>query len=119
MERASWKKDTNMNQYTPDQLRELFDIIKNIGAYPSSAVKAFMSDETNLAINSIVLCKDSASVYKNLSYFKKGAGIHIEEHNKRRKVRDFIFDVEKDNIPLYINDKLLHPILIWRLQKSL
>jgi hypothetical protein len=74
-----------------------------------------MSDDTNFATNNIVICKSSAALYKNMCYVRKDSS----KQTKMAKVRDFIFNVEKDSIPLYINDELLRPILIWRLHNNI
>jgi len=104
-----------MIQYTPSQIFELFDLVRNNGIYPSYIVNTFMSDDTNFATNKIVICKCSDAVYKNMCYVRKDSS----KQTKTAKVRDFIFNVEKDSIPLYINDELLRPILIWRLQSNI
>lgn len=55
-----------MNQYTHEQLIELFDLIRNNGIYPSMIVNSFMLDETNLVINDIHICADGEDIYKNI-----------------------------------------------------
>jgi isocitrate lyase len=110
-----------MNQYTEDQIIELFDIVRYNGIYPSYVASAFMSDETNLATNTIILCRDSASLYKNMQYTQKDGNYFdgVNMTHKRaltmEKIRNFIFLVEKEDIPLYINEDLLRPIFKWRL----
>jgi hypothetical protein len=116
-----------MNQYTEDQIIELFDIVRYNGIYPSYVVSTFMSDETNFATNTIIICKDSASIYKNMQHTPKNRSYldpvkrysTVKSALVMKKIRNFIFLVEKNDIPLYINEDLLHPLFKWRIARGI
>jgi hypothetical protein len=112
-----------MNKYTPVQLEELFKILVSSNEIPSFAVKTFISDDSDFVTINIKVCKEDHVIYNRMNNFRwtKITGNYPtkERKFKMKKIKEIIFEAPIKRVPLFINDEMLRPILIWRLKNNL
>jgi hypothetical protein len=112
-----------MNRYNHQQIKSLFECLYVNSTIPSYITKLFLSDTTNFATNTIVLCKDDLELYdhfKNFRYKKIGSN-HPTDVQKQiwKDAFDLIFEVSINKVPLYINDPIMKSIVAWRLTNKI
>jgi len=110
-----------MINYTEKQMDSLRQVMFSHTVYIGCMIELFLGD--SIDNEHIALISDSDSIYKRMKNFHKSKirGRHSEkyEYETMEKIKNIIFEVEKDNLPLYINDPLTGPITAWRLQNNI
>lgn len=111
-----------MNQYTPEQISELINVIVSNPCYRGHVVNMLLKKK--LRSNEVPdYCTDGKQILDNMRAFwrtKIGGNFPSKDLKKKmKKVRDIIFYVEFERLPLFLNDPLTRPIASWRLQSNL
>ncbi len=112
-----------MNRYNRQQIKSLFECLYVDSTIPSYITKLFLSDSTNFATNTIVICKDDLELYdhfRNFQHKKLGSNLPNDIQKKIWKdAFDLIFKVSINKVPKYINDPIMKPIVTWRLTNKI
>ena len=110
-----------MNQYTPEQLNELIQLIVDNPIYLGYIVSMFLKGPSQYKL--IGYCTEAKDILTNMRAFWKtkiGSNYPSKDLKKKMKiVRDIIFYVVPVRTPLYLNDPLAGPIAAWRLKNNL
>lgn len=90
---------------------------------PSYITKSFISDSSNFATNDIEICKDDLEVYDHFKNFRYKKFINNRPTDTQKKIWkdafDLIFEIDIKRVPLYINDPIMKPIVVWRLTNKI
>jgi len=112
-----------MNRYTQEQMNGLIQTIFDNAAYNGLVLKMFISKDSDIVTGKFGVCAEDLIVYKRFCAFR---WTKINSNFPSRKVkimmklvRDIIFKIDKNKLPLYINDQVTGPIASWRLQNNI
>lgn len=117
-----------MITYTSYQLSEIASVINNNSKIPFTVLKMFWEETFDLVTNNIKLTGSNDVVYQRMKDFnKKSFGdIKIFENipdkvlkGKVCRIRKVLFEIEKRDLPLFINDDLVLPLVKWRLSNNI
>lgn len=111
-----------MNRYTQKQLTEIVKIITTHTKIPYSIMKLFMDGNHDLVENNVRVCFDNEVIYQRFKSFNytKRQNNRPDKNLKAKvnKVKVVLFDADKRDLPLYINEEVVLPLVKWRLENN-
>lgn len=112
-----------MITYTPYQLSEIASVINNNSKIPFRVLKMFWEEKFDLVTNNVKLTGSNDVVYQRMKDFnKKKISNNRPDKDLKGKVyriRKVLFEIEKRDLPLFINDDLVLPLVKWRLSNNI
>lgn len=112
-----------MIQYTQKQLLEISQIISSNSKVPYVIVKAFMDPDFDLVTNKVKIDSSNKGIYERIKnlFSKKLNGNRPDKELKEKiwKVKFILFEAEKKDLPLYINDDIVISLVKWRLSNNI
>ena len=107
-------------RYTPEQIKELVSILIRNETYHGQILLMFLKKKSTVVG---AICENDSEILHRMSMFRwtKYVGNYPQKNIKKemKKVRDILFNIPKNRLPLHINDPLTGPISAWRLQNNL
>jgi hypothetical protein len=112
-----------MITYTSKQLSEIAAIINRNSKIPFTILKMFWEDNFDLITNNIKLTVSNDVIYQRMKDFnnKKIGNNHPDKVLKEKvyRIRKVLFEIEKRDLPLYLNDDIVIPLVKWRLSNNI
>lgn len=109
-----------MNRYTPEQISDLIQEMYRHPVYMGQmlymfSVKSFSEDK---GVQFHTVDTDLYDRMRNFKWKKVYGGNRPSKEMKQmsKKIRDIIFEVPFEMVPLHISDPITGPIAIWRLR---
>jgi len=110
-----------MIKYTEEQMNSLRQVLFDHTIYVGYVLEIFLGHSVDK--EHIALTCSPDIIYKRMKDFHKSKnhGRHPDKEicETMEKIKNIIFEVKKDDLPLYINDPLTEPITLWRLRNNI
>jgi hypothetical protein len=114
-----------MIKYTEKQMELLRSIVLNNPVYSGDIIIAFMLENTGLYNDQSSNWNKSEKCYQQMKKYPiKKVSYTNERPDKEsskamEEIRKVMFEIEKDDLPLYINYPIAGPIAAWRLENNI